>query len=235
MIVIKLVRIPGKVVGYPLLQLLSWCCEEFDFADMNTQFQKRRTVVLLGDKGVGKTSLVKTLQQLAKATPTAGPSDIHEVTYKGTKIVMVDVAGDSHTTITPNTIRHAKIVLLAYDITNHETLDSCKYWHQFAQQNVNSRENTISYALVGCKSDLSDHERQVAWDTAERVSKMINASKVFEVSNATKDAQCIQLIDWVYGIIKEAAVQDDQVNDGSVALGNATQVTNNQPERKCWC
>ena len=203
---------------------------------MNTPFQKRRTVVLLGDKGVGKTTLVKTLRQLAKATPTAGPSDIHEFTYKGTKIVIVDVAGDSHTTITPNTIRNAKIVLLTYDITNHETLDSCKYWHQFAQQNVNSREDTISYALVGCKSDLSDHERQVAWDTAERVSKMINASKVFEVCNTTKNAQCIQLIDWVYGIIKEASVQDDQLNDGSVTLGNVTPVANNpHAENKCWC
>ena len=74
----------------------------------------------------------------------------------------------------------------------------------------------------------------MAWDTAERVSKMINASKVFEVCNTTKNTQCIQLIDWVYGIIKEAAAQDDQITDGSVTL-NAPPEANNPSENKCWC
>ena len=199
---------------------------------MNTQFQKRRTVVLLGDKSVGKTSLVKALHQLMKATPTAGPSDIHEGTYKGTQIVMVDVAGDSYKSLTPNTIRHAKIVLLIYDITNHETLDSCKYWHQFAQQNTDSLEESVNYALVGCKSDLSDRERQVAWDSAERVSKMINASKVFEVnSKGTKNSHCDQLLDWICGVMKEGGGQDDQLNS-SLILENAPNNTN---ERSCLC
>ena len=202
------------------------------YAEMDTQFQKRRTVVLLGDKSVGKTSLVKALHQLMKATPTAGPSDIREGTYKGTQIVLVDVAGDSQKSVTPNTIRHAKIVLLIYDITNHETLDSCKYWHQFAQQNCNSREETVYYALVGCKADLSDRERQVAWDTAERVSKMINASKVFEVSNkGTKNSHCDQLLDWICKVLKEATGQDDQLTN-SLTLGSSP---NNTSEQSCSC
>lgn len=195
---------------------------------MNTQFQNRRTVVLLGDKGVGKTTLIKKLEQIGKATPTAGPSDIREITYKGIKILMVDIASDSLKTVTPNTIRYARVVLLTYDVTNHETLDNCKYWNQFALHNC--KEENVSFALVGCKSDLSS-DRQVAWDTAERVSNMINA-KLFEVST-TKGTHCDRLMDWVHGIMKEAAGKDDIVND-SVTL--ATQPANNSTEHsRCRC
>lgn len=219
-------RIPGNSLGYPL-----YCNSSspslFKFTTlMDQRFQKQRTVVLLGDKNVGKTSLIKALEQIGKATPIAGPSDIHEVTYKGTKLLMVDVAGDSMKSITPNTIRYARVVLLTYDITNHETLDNCKYWHQFAEGN--RKEDPVAYALVGCKSDLSN-DRQVSWDSADRVCNMLNAKKLFEVST-TKTASCNNLMDWVHGIMKEVAVQDDAVNDGSVALGNPPQPQNNQTE-----
>lgn len=196
---------------------------------MNQQFQKRRTVVLLGDKGVGKTALVKALQRIGEATPIAKPSDIHEVTYKGTKLTMVDVTGDSLRNITPNTVRNAKIVLLTYDITNHETLDNCKYWYQFAQHNC--KEEGVDYALVGCKSDLSG-DRQVAWDTAERVSNMINAKKLIEVST-TKNTKCNDLMDWVHSIMKQVAAQEDMPNNDS---GNPTPVANNAPVKSgCSC
>lgn len=193
-------------------------------ATMNQDFQKHRTVVLLGDKKVGKTTLIKTLLETGKATPLAGPSDIREVTYKGVKIVMVDVGGETASikSITPNTMRYAKAVILVYDITNHESLDNCKYWHQMAQQN--SQKDGMLYALVGCKSDLRD-DRQVAWDTADRVSNMLNA-KLFEVS-ATKSSSCKDLMEWIYSIMKEVAVQDDLANDGSIKLGNPTQPKNN--------
>lgn len=198
---------------------------------MDQDFQKHRTVVLLGDKKVGKTTLIKTLQETGKATPFAGPSDINEVTYKGTKIVMVDVAGDSVRSITPNTIRYAKIIILVYDITNHQSLDNCKYWHQFAQQNC--QEESVVYALVGCQSDRRD-DRQVAWDTADRVSNVLNA-KLFEVSS-TKSSSCKDLMEWMYNIMKGVAVQDNLANDGSVRLGNAAQPENKSAEEsKCFC
>lgn len=192
---------------------------------MNTEFQKPRTVVLLGDTGVGKTTLIKALKRLGTAArPTSGPSDIHEVTYNGVKIVIVDVGGASTKNVTPNTIRYARVVLLTYDITKHETLDSCKYWHQFAI--LNCKEETVSYALVGCKSDLNK-DRAVAWDNAERMVNMINANKLLEVS-ATKTTNCGELMNWLHGIMKEG--QDNVANDDSVRL-DATPT-----ERKCsWC
>lgn len=198
-------------------------------AVMAMQFQKRRTVVLIGDRGVGKTTLIKRLTKLGKATPTAGPSDVHEVTYKETKIVMVDVGGESVRSVTPNTVRYARVVLLTYDITKHETLDNCKYWHHFARHNC--KEEPVSYALVGCKSDLSSN-REVAWDTAERVSKMINASKLLEVSE-TNNTQCDELMDWIYGIMKDVPVEDDM--NESIQVGDTTQDTNNSTQRSCWC
>jgi len=196
---------------------------------MATPFQNRRTVVLLGDKDVGKTTLIEALRKKGKATPTAGPSDIHEVAYKGIKISMVDVAGESMKSVTPNTIRYARVVLLVYDITKHATLDSCKYWHEFAKHNC--REEAVSYALVGCKLDLVTTSREVAWDTAERVSKMINASELLEVS-AEKGTHCDQLMDWLYGIMKE--VQDaDKVDDESVRVEKESK--ENGPTKSCWC
>lgn len=191
---------------------------------MATGSQSRRTVVLLGDKGVGKSALIKKLQEIGKATPTAGPSDIHEVKYKEIKFLMVDAAGESLKSVTPNTVRYARVVLLTYDITDHATLDNCKYWHQFAEQN--SKEEAVSYALVGCKSDLTN--REVAWDTAERISKMINASKLLEVS-ATKGTSCNQLMDWLYEIMKEVVVQDAE--DGSIRVEDE----NGSTRCPSWC
>ena len=181
---------------------------------------------------MGKTTLIKTLQETGKATPFAGPSDIREVTYKGIRIVMVDVGGDSVSvkSITPNTMRYAKAIILVYDITNHESLDNCKYWHQMAQQNC--QKDGVVYALVGCKADLRD-DRQVAWDTADRVSNMLNA-KLFEVS-ATKNSSCKDLMEWVHRIMKEVAVQDDLANDGSVKLGNPTQPENPADDSNNTC
>ena len=215
-------------MGYPLLQP-ELAVTALISALMNPEFQKRKTVVVLGDKGVGKTTLIKALKHFGNATPAANPPDIHEVTYKQLKFTIVDAGGDSTRSVTPNTIRYARAVLLTYDITKHETLDSCKHWHQFALQNC--KEDTVSYALVGCKSDLRN-DRDVAWDTAERVSNMINANKLLEVSG-TRRTHCDQLMEWLHGVMKEATAQDDVGNDDSIALAPAA----NNPateQNKCW-
>jgi len=173
------------------------------------EFQKYRNVVILGDEKVGKTSLIVALKKIGKATPTSNPGDIHEIEYKGNKFQLVDVAGKSHQNITPNTTRYARIVILAYDITRQESLNNCKYWHQFAMQNCN--RDTVSYALIGCKSDLNS-DRQVSWDDMERVSRMIEPNKKLEIS-AVKQTNCHQLLDWIRGIMEGNQESDNGAND----------------------
>lgn len=178
------------------------------------EFQKYKNVIILGDEKVGKTSLIIALKKIGKATPTSNPGDIHEIEYKGSKFQLVDVAGKSHQHVTPNTTRYARIVILAYDITRQESLNNCKYWHQFAMQNCT--RDTVSYALVGCKSDLNS-DRQVSWDDMERVSKMIGPNQKLEVS-AVKQTNCRQLLDWIRGIMGEGQQDDNGVGDSSFKL-----------------
>ena len=173
------------------------------------EFQNHRNVVILGDEKVGKTSLIVALKKIGKATPTSNPGDIHEIEYKGSKFQLVDVAGRSHQNVTPNTIRYARIVILAYDITRQESLNNCKYWHQFAMQNCN--RDTVSYAMIGCKLDLNS-DRQVSWDDMERVSRMIEPNKKLEIS-AVKQTNCHQLLDWIRGIMEGNQESDNGAND----------------------
>jgi len=67
--------------------------------------------------------------------------------------------------------------IIAYDITNKESLDNCIYWIDEVRRN----NGDIKMILLGTKTDL-DHMRQVSYDEGLKLSKCYNIP-FFEVSS----------------------------------------------------
>ena len=120
--------------------------------------------VLIGDSGVGKTSIIK---QFVKNTfdPDISSSISGQYSSKAMKISEKDMQFDIWDTAGQEQYRSlaklfykdAKIIIFVYDITNPKSFEDIKkYWYQ--QIKANSREDAI-LALVGNKNDMFENEK----------------------------------------------------------------------------
>lgn len=145
-------------------------------------------VVLLGDTGVGKSSLV-----LRFITNEFKP--YHESTIGASfmsKLIMVegspikfqiwDTAGqEKYHSLAPMYYKGAAAAIVVYDITNEKTFRTLQDW--VAELKAQGPENIV-IAVAGNKSDLSD-QRQVDTPSAEAYAASIGAT-FLETSAKTK-------------------------------------------------
>ena len=106
-----------------------------------------RKIVLLGDSGVGKTSLSLTAaNKLRLATPTIGV-DFVALCHKNERIQLWDTAGqESFRSITRSYYRSADVAVFVFDIQIRSSFDSMNYWvDEFKQHN----SGCTSILLVG--------------------------------------------------------------------------------------
>jgi small GTP-binding protein len=124
-------------------------------------------VVIAGDEGVGKTSLIRrycmgTFEE--PRTLTTGLDfqlKIAEVGGSSIKLSIWDIAGQERFGAFRDTFyRGAKVVALVYDLTNPATLDNLPRWHSGVAQICPKGK----FVVVGNKLDL---ERKMRRDQAE--------------------------------------------------------------------
>lgn len=123
------------------------------------------SVVLLGDSGVGKTSLVKRFIE-KRFTPTSVQtlgvdfeSKMINVGEKTMKLSVWDTAGqEQFRTITNMYFRKAKGILLVYDVSSEASLASIREWKADVEQHC--PPGTICL-LAANKADFPQQERQV--------------------------------------------------------------------------
>ena len=120
----------------------------------------RAKVLMLGDSGVGKSSLILrwTLDTFAPSlTSTVG------VNFKSRKVMVRDelvqvqvwdTAGqEQFHKITTSYYRGAQGIMLVYDVSDQKSLDNVEYWIK----NIKSHaSDTVQVALIGNKTDLRD-------------------------------------------------------------------------------
>lgn len=131
-------------------------------------------VVLIGDSGVGKSSLLRRFsgrqfEHETKATIGVEFS-IHNMEVDGKKIrtQVWDTAGqERYRAIANMYYRKATGVILVYDITNHTSFKSLSRWLSEARSNA---EPEACASIVGNKSDLR-HLRTVTRTEAEEFAK----------------------------------------------------------------
>ncbi|KAF2893877.1 hypothetical protein ILUMI_12295 [Ignelater luminosus] len=136
-------------------------------------------VVILGDQGVGKTSLI--LRYLEKEfdrhiSPTIGASYFScSVAIKNVivKLQVWDTAGQERfKAMTPMFYRNANIAFLAFDITRPETFQNIQNWVTELNGNIHTH---VIMIIIGNKSDLSN-DRKVPREEAIRYSNGIGAT-----------------------------------------------------------
>ncbi|OMJ87486.1 hypothetical protein SteCoe_10821 [Stentor coeruleus] len=133
-------------------------------------------VVLIGDTGVGKSSLldmfiINTFKP--NQDSTVGGSFKSKEVYIGTKVIKLniwDTAGqERYQSLTKMYCRGASVAILVYDITKKDTFDHLRKWHEIVLESGN---NDIIFAVVGNKEDLIDRE-EVKLEEARGFAKKI--------------------------------------------------------------
>eukprot|EP00029_Vermamoeba_vermiformis_P005447 TRINITY_DN1896_c0_g1_i2.p1 TRINITY_DN1896_c0_g1~~TRINITY_DN1896_c0_g1_i2.p1 ORF type:complete len:255 (-),score=30.73 TRINITY_DN1896_c0_g1_i2:78-842(-) len=146
-------------------------------------------VVLLGDTGVGKTSIAMRFaenQFNLRTNSSVGASFISrslQVDDVSVKLRLWDTAGQERfRALAPMYYRGAAAAVLCYDITSKSSFDKVITWVEELQRNI---QGEILLTIVGNKSDRAKY-RQIELSDGETYAKSVGA-KFFEVSAKTGD------------------------------------------------
>jgi Ras-related protein Rab-8A len=129
----------------------------------NDAATRRTKILMLGDSGVGKSSLILrwTMDTFSPSlTSTVGvnfKSKKVTVANELTQVQVWDTAGqENFHKITTSYYKGAQGILLVYDVTDRKTLENVEYWIK----NIKSHaSDTVQIALIGNKTDVrvSEH------------------------------------------------------------------------------
>ena len=144
-------------------------------------------VVLLGDSGVGKTSIVQRFiysSYKEDNPPTIGASFISKLmpipdTNIHVKFQIWDTAGqEKYKSLASMYYKDAQAAIIVYDITKRNTFESVKNWVSQLQGNADSK---IVIAIAGNKADLMEKE-EVDVQTAKGLAQSLDA--IFKQTSA---------------------------------------------------
>eukprot|EP01128_Nolandella_sp_AFSM9_P008214 TRINITY_DN4783_c0_g1_i1.p1 TRINITY_DN4783_c0_g1~~TRINITY_DN4783_c0_g1_i1.p1 ORF type:complete len:237 (-),score=53.04 TRINITY_DN4783_c0_g1_i1:179-838(-) len=184
-------------------------------------------IVLLGDTGVGKTSIALRFTQdtfQARTNPTIGASFLMKNMQVGEnkmKLQIWDTAGqDRFRSLAPMYYRGASAALLVYDLTSASSFAKIKEWVKELRHNV---PTDIIMVVVSNKLDRAESHRQLKREVGEEYARSVGASFA-EVSAKTKEG-----IDEVFVEIAEKlllnrnAVDEPSKTDDTIVLGSTTE------------
>lgn len=188
--------------------------------------QKKFKVVLLGESGVGKSSLVLRLvkdEWMSSQHSTVGASFFrHAVNVNGQPVNfdIWDTAGqERYKSLASMYYRGAAAALVVYDITNMDSFERARYWIQ--QLIANSPETIV--VLVGNKID-KESERMVPREEAKRLA---TESSLFPYEASAKDGtRVVDIFRDIAAKLVEKGASVPQVGSGGVVGRNGEKVPN---------
>lgn len=160
---------------------------------MNVEVAK---VVLLGDSGVGKTSIINrfmTGRSVESLKPTVGAAFVTKnMTIDGHSLELRiwDTAGQEvYRGLAPMYYRSANVAIIVFDVTNPASYESVDYWVQELKKNLKEAAILI---ICGNKNDL--YEERVIHDSQARDYATENGALYIETS-ASKGTGVSQLFE----------------------------------------
>ena len=162
-------------------------------------------IVILGDSGVGKTSLMQRFLNKEKANKVYRPTigcDFHN--YKtqidGTNVTLQiwDTAGqERYQSLGKAFYRGSDACILVYDITSDTSLTDLKQWIETFSLNAGVDKHKFAFFLVGNKCDLAE-SRQVQ---PKHIDSFLSATEVLKERVHETSAQTGAGIEEVFGQI----------------------------------
>jgi len=173
----------------------------------------RQKIIFIGDSGVGKTTMIKNINEEPYMDLRESSIGIDfyskKIFYKGTEIRLQiwDTAGqEKYKGLIPGYIRNTALVFLVYDITSIESFQHLNEWIEF----IKSLEN-VKIVLCGNKIDLKN-ERQVTKKEGEDFAKERNM--VFHEVSAREN---INMAKMFYRCMAELPYFDDKIDDNQIS------------------
>ena len=186
-------------------------------------------IVMLGDSGVGKTSLVARLtnpdrpmnHEISATMGIEFDTQMLDTEHGKVKAQIWDTAGQERfaRVLLPTYFRKAKGVILVYDITNAKSFDSLsERW--MTQLNDHASSDDLAKLLVGNKSDL-EAGREVSKEKAQEFCE-IYGMEMLETS-AKSGENVLQAFEKLIGIVHNKALEASSRNKGGIKGINGTQ------------
>lgn len=144
-------------------------------------------VLIVGDGGVGKTTMVKRLitgRYIEQKITIGTDLFAYNLEKDGKEIVLQlwDFAGERRFRFfLPNYSRGAMGCLLCYDLARRSSFENLEEWFDI----VNNNADDPVIFLVACKHDLAEEKRVVEKEEAKEFQNNHDISKFFETSSLT--------------------------------------------------
>ena len=136
-------------------------------------------VILVGEMGTGKTSLINTAiglsfqDKLPSTTTNSIVNKVMEIKGKKYSINLCDTIGqEKYRSLTKIFMKGAKVVIFVYDITSRHTFTELDFWFKSTQEIINEK---IVMGIIGNKSDLFLKE-----EVSEEEGRKLAKDKGFE-------------------------------------------------------
>ena len=164
----------------------------------NKTLYKKLKVILLGESGVGKSSIIF---KYVKDSFVEGMQPTIGSTYMQKKIIrdnityilnIWDTSGtEKYHSITKLFLQNANIVILVYSIDDKLSLKGIDYWYNEVSDMLG---NNFVLSIVGNKCDLFDQEEidAISEEEGEKIAKEKNA--IFKLISAKKDKKGIDTL-----------------------------------------
>ena len=151
-------------------------------------YDEKCQLLIIGDSSVGKTSIITRFTNGTfnpNYLATVGLDNFTKdetIDDKNIKVKLWDTAGQERfKSLANGFFRNAQGIMLVYDITNHESFESLKFWIESIKNNLGN-DLKIPIIIIGNKIDLE--EREVKTEEAESFCKNQNIP-YFETSAKT--------------------------------------------------
>lgn len=196
-------------------------------------------VVFLGDKNVGKTSIINQYinnQFLVNVESTFSACFYQKsLNVNGTKINfdIWDTAGEeAYRSLTKIFLNKAKICVLVYDITKEKTFDNIKnVWYNLILEYLDKEE--IIFVLVGNKNDLID-QQIISAQEANSYAKQIDA--IFDELNALNNEKINNLMEKIAKIFIKKQEKNNLSMESSIIIDSKSYDNdNNKKDHKKCC
>ena len=195
-------------------------------------------IILLGDTGVGKSSIIKRYYEDTfddNLSTTFVSSYLEKtITVKGqkAKLELWDTAGqEEFRSITKLFVKNSKVIILVYDVTNRPSFECLNFWYDFIQREIGK---DVVLGLAGNKTDLileDEFKEEVTSEEGKKYAEKIQAN--FSLISAKESGKEIsdlfeQCVAKYLDLDISSSDEDSNLN---IKLSN--NINNNNPKNEC--